>query len=324
MQTPNAQTAANLGSNSDALAALLKAAADTLRLNILRVLSRDAFGVLELCSVFDVKQSAISHHLKVLAQSGLLSTRRDGNSIYYRRATALEPIAEAILQAVDSLDLDAQLQSGIDKVQAERAENSRRFFNDNAEKFKAQQDLIAGLKHYGSAVTEMLDFLYPKKGELVIEIGPGEGDYLAVLSSRFKQVVAIDYSTDMLKIASTAIKEQQLNNVQLLQGDTQLAVGKGLQANCLVVNMVLHHTTTPSQIFKDFYQSLSVGGNLVICDLCSHDQSWARESCGDIWLGFDENELGLWAEQAGFKQGQQSYLTLRNGFRIQIRHFIKT
>ncbi|MCI5105562.1 MAG: metalloregulator ArsR/SmtB family transcription factor, partial [Pseudomonadales bacterium] len=69
-----------------ALASLHKALADQLRLQILRLLMHESFGVLELCRILDIRQSALSHHLKILARAELVSTRREGNSIFYRRA----------------------------------------------------------------------------------------------------------------------------------------------------------------------------------------------------------------------------------------------
>ncbi|KFJ92302.1 hypothetical protein JF55_09160, partial [Pseudomonas sp. 1-7] len=59
----------------DELAALCKAGGDPLRLNVLRTLSNDSFGVLELAQIFAIGQSGMSHHLKVLAQAGLVATR---------------------------------------------------------------------------------------------------------------------------------------------------------------------------------------------------------------------------------------------------------
>ena len=164
------------------LAALLKAAGDELRLQILHVLSRDSMGVLELCTVFKVKQSALSHHLKVLANAGLVTTRREGNSIFYRRAHTIEPqqllpLQQSILQASDLISLDAATQAGIDQVQQERSDNSRQFFTDNADKLKHQQDLIAGLEQYGPAVNELLQGL-PQQ-QRVLELGPGEGAFLS-------------------------------------------------------------------------------------------------------------------------------------------------
>ena len=72
---------AALPNPTDALAAFCKAIGDALRLDILRVLRNDSFGVLELAQIFAMRQSGMSHHLKVLANAGLVSTRREGNSI---------------------------------------------------------------------------------------------------------------------------------------------------------------------------------------------------------------------------------------------------
>ena len=58
------------------LAILLKAASDELRLQILRVLAQDSFSVSELCTIFDLRQSALSHHLKILIDAGLLNRRK--------------------------------------------------------------------------------------------------------------------------------------------------------------------------------------------------------------------------------------------------------
>ena len=60
---------------------LLKASADQLRLEILQALQHESYGVLELCALFSIKQSAMSHHLKVLSKAQLVTTRREGNAI---------------------------------------------------------------------------------------------------------------------------------------------------------------------------------------------------------------------------------------------------
>ncbi len=95
---------------SDQLAALCKAAGDPLRLNVLRALASDSFGVLELAQIFAIGQSGMSHHLKVLAQAGLVATRREGNAIFYRRAlpqaeTIGRGLHAALLEDVDRLEL---------------------------------------------------------------------------------------------------------------------------------------------------------------------------------------------------------------------------
>ena len=51
--------------DTSGISALCKAAGDPLRMQILKVLQQNAYGVLELCAVFDMRQSAMSHHLKL-------------------------------------------------------------------------------------------------------------------------------------------------------------------------------------------------------------------------------------------------------------------
>ena len=128
----------------------------------------------------------------------------------------------------------------------------------------------------------------------------------------------------MLNICATQVQQQALQAVQLDLGDSRYAATHYPNCDAVVANMVLHHTPNPGQIFLDLSQCLNPGGSLIICDLLSHDQSWARENCGDVWLGFDEQELHQWALAAGLQLGQETFLTLRNGFRIQVKQFLKT
>ena len=55
------------------LASLCKASGDRLRLQVLQVLRQDSLAVQELCRIFDTRQPALSHHLKVMAGTGLIT-----------------------------------------------------------------------------------------------------------------------------------------------------------------------------------------------------------------------------------------------------------
>jgi ArsR family transcriptional regulator len=88
--------------------------------------------------------------------------------------------------------------------------------------------------------------------------------------------------------------------------------------------MVLHHVPSPAEVFSDSAALLKPGGSLVVTDLCRHDQRWAKENCGDLWLGFEPEDLTRWANAAGLEDSESLYLGLRNGFQIQVRRFEKT
>ncbi|KTC38133.1 ArsR/SmtB family transcription factor [Pseudomonas sp. ABAC61] len=308
----------------DDLAVLCKAGGDPLRLNVLRALSNDSFGVLELAQIFAIGQSGMSHHLKVLAQAGLVATRREGNAIFYRRALPHSVLLggklhAALLEEVDQLPLPVEVQSRISLVHGQRAAASEDFFSRVAEKFHAQQDLIAGLPQYRDSVLALLDKLGFQPAATAIEVGPGDGGFLPELARRFARVTALDNSPAMLELARQLCERERLANVSLQLADA--LKGVPLKADCVVLNMVLHHFAAPAEALKQMAQMLQAGGSLLITDLCSHNQSWAREACGDLWLGFEQDDLARWATAAGLTPGESLYVGLRNGFQIQVRHF---
>lgn len=308
----------------DELAALCKAAGDPLRLNVLRALTNDSFGVLELAHIFAIGQSGMSHHLKVLAQADLVATRREGNAIFYRRALphTEQPggkLHAALLEEVDNLPLPADVKSRIDQVHRQRAAASQDFFSRVAEKFRAQQDLIASLSQYRDSVLALLDKLSFSDEATALEVGPGDGGFLPELARRFHQVTALDNSPAMLELARQLCEREALGNVHLQLADA--LNDTGLRADCVVLNMVLHHFAAPADALRQMANLLQPGGSLLVTDLCSHNQSWAKEACGDLWLGFEQDDLARWATAAGLVPGDSLYVGLRNGFQIQVRHF---
>jgi len=300
--------------DTGAITALCKAAGDPLRMQILKVLQQNAYGVLELCGVFDIRQSAMSHHLKILANASLVATRREGTSIFYRRNELnpdpdLQNLQDSLFQTIDLAALNA-----------DRSAASVAFFNQNADRFEQNQDLIASWSDYGESIEEFL----PKHTaglQSALEIGPGYGQFLKALSSAFNKVTALDNSEEMLEQSIARASAQELQNIAFVVGDTRQALKQGTKYDLVSLNMVLHHNPTPAEIISDCAKLLNENGVLIITDLCAHDQEWARESCGDIWLGFEPEALTRWCESAGFKEGSSLYLTQRNGFRIQLRQF---
>jgi ArsR family transcriptional regulator len=71
--------------DADRLAAIAKAISEPLRVQILDVLRRSAEAVCqcELIALFEIKQSLLSHHMKKLAESGLVVVERRHKWAYY-------------------------------------------------------------------------------------------------------------------------------------------------------------------------------------------------------------------------------------------------
>lgn len=65
------------------LADVFKVFSDKTRVSILTALSEAELCVCDIAALLDMSVSAISHQLRVLKQSGLVKSRKDGKSVFY-------------------------------------------------------------------------------------------------------------------------------------------------------------------------------------------------------------------------------------------------
>ena len=68
------------------LAELFKLFADTTRIRILYVLFESEMCVCDIAALLNMTQSAISHQLRLLKQSKLVRSHREGKTVYYSLA----------------------------------------------------------------------------------------------------------------------------------------------------------------------------------------------------------------------------------------------
>ena len=312
----------------DLVAQKLKACGDELRIQILQCLSADAFGVLELTQIFDTKQSGMSHHLKVLSKAGLVEAQREGNSIFYRRPIQKQRgveflVASQLFAMLDLLPLHPDIEKRMQEIRHQRAQQSQAFFNRNTERFAEQQELICDHDQYAQTSFDLLQTCIGGSNSRILAVGPGEGRFLSMLAGYYRQVDAIDTSKQMLAKAQRRCQEEKLKNVELIHGQASDLIRKEAKYSGIVMNMVLHHVPAPAQLFQECAQLIQPDGALIICDLSHHNQDWTKENCGDLWLGFETEELTNWAESAGFNEDESVFIGLRNGFQIQVHRYIK-
>jgi ArsR family transcriptional regulator len=84
MGMPALQSTKPQDTNLRAMAELFKSLADETRLVILTMLLNGEMCVCEIMGALPISQPAVSHHLKILRQAGILIDRRQGKWIYYR------------------------------------------------------------------------------------------------------------------------------------------------------------------------------------------------------------------------------------------------
>ena len=303
----------------DSLVGLAKALGDRLRADTLRVLHQDSYAVGELCEVFEVPQPALSHHLKILLTAGLVARRREGNSLFYRRATP-SPAASAFFAELDQEPVASTVADRVARIHAERNERSARFFEQNGEQIRTHQAEICEPETYQDAVLELIDQAVAEglEARQALEVGPGANTLLGSLADRFNRAVGVDNSRAMLAAAEAALPAG--SSAELKHQDF-MALPQRRRYDALVAAMVVHHQASPAAFFEQAAAVLKAGGCMVVAELCPHDQQWAQSACGDQWLGFEPNQLTGWAERAGLKPADAQYLAQKNGFRVQVHRF---
>ena len=282
----------------------LRALGDETRLRIACVLLAGSFNVNELVSILGMGQSRVSRHLRILLDAGLVQARREGTWVYYllsdrwqggEGGSGGEGSAERLLEGLAQRladELDAE-RAAIDACFASRRDKAEQFFSDVASGWDKRRDEIQGPPEYLDRLIGLVD--HPATA---VDLGTGTGVLLSRLSPRAERVIGIDASADMLKVARENVHAWGLDNVEFRLGAVEHLPLPDGEVDAIVANMVLHHVAQPEQALKEACRSLTSNGRLLIADFTPHGNEEYREKLGDLWLGFENEELEVWLKNA--------------------------
>ena len=124
---------------------------------------------------------------------------------------------------------------------------------------------------------------------------------LEVLQDKISAGVGVDRSRDMLNVARSRLFRAGLRHCQVRQAEmAQLPFPAG-QFDAVTLQMVLHYAHDPASAINEAARVLRPGGSLVVVDFAPHDRRELRDEQAHRWLGFSDQTLDNYFDQAGLR-----------------------
>ena len=280
----------------------LRLLADPTRSRILHLLHRGELAVGELQEILGLPQSRISTHLALLRKARLANDRRDGKKSFYSLArdlpTSVAGIVDAALAASAREPKSAADQRALQRIVEKRRQKAEQHFNLVADRLG--RNYCPGRSW--EAIGQMLFLLTPRVR--IADLGAGDGTLSRLLARQAESVHCVDNSPRMVQVGRALAKKEHLRNLTYVLGNIEKVPLPDRSIDLALLSQALHHAENPRLALSEAFRILKPGGRLLILDLRAHRFEKARELYADRWLGFKENELHDWIEEAGFRQSE--------------------
>ncbi|MEJ8571889.1 metalloregulator ArsR/SmtB family transcription factor [Microbaculum marinum] len=291
--------------STDGLLNALRAAGEPTRLRLLALLAEGERSVKDLTDILGQSQPRISRHLKLLAESGLITRFAEGSWAFYRIADA-GPAGEICREIVARLDRSdpvlARDRARLEAVRRANAEVAARYFSAYASRWDQIRSLHANEQKIEAGLLQLVG---EDKLGLVVDLGTGTGRMLEVFAPHTERSIGVDVSHDMLSYARSRLEREGLRNCQLRQGDIYNPPLEDGIADLVVIHQVLHYLQDPDRAISEASRLLKPGGRLLVVDFAPHGLEFLRADQAHLRLGFSRKQIADWMKAAGVELSGQ-------------------
>ncbi|CCK80284.1 ArsR/SmtB family transcription factor [Desulfobacula toluolica] len=291
-----------------------KALSDKTRVRLLYVLQKYELNVNEIVLVVDMIQSGVSRHLKILMESGLLTSRRDGSFIYYSAAKNenIKTFIKLIDQSLEKEKLTGQDVKKAREMIKIRQNKTKRFFKTVAPQWDQLKKEVLGNFDLNSMIMKKISF----HGN-ISDLGCGTGELIESLSVEVSHnLIGIDSSPEMLELAR--LRLSGTDNAELRLGEIEHLPMKNKEIDTAIMNMVLHHISQPEISIAEVYRVLKPGGIFILSDFEKHNQEKIKDIMGGSWLGFEKEKIKTWLTDTGFHLKTIESYPVNHGLTINV------
>lgn len=142
-----------------------------------------------------------------------------------------------------------------------------------------------------------INFANLKTGEIVVDLGSGAGIDAFLASREVKdsgKVIGIDFTDEMLHIATSAAKENGFTSVEFRKGDIEDAIPvEENSVDVAISNCVINLATDKVKTFKEIYRILKKDGKgrIIIYDLVTSKQVNGESINAEDWCSCIDGAL---------------------------------
>lgn len=287
---------------------IMRALGDPTRLRIMRLLGAMELAVGELAQVLEQSQPRVSQHVAKLCDAGLAERHREGSWVFLRTPLAQDsrsPFTEALsrlLALAEREDTAFSAQCAQDRAHLAAIRNARQksaaaYFAAHAQEWDQLRQLHSPDETVEQAlVKELAD---APLGD-VLDIGTGTGRMAELFAGEGAQVVALDKSPEMLRLARAKLQDVPTGQIELVQGDFAQLPFAAQCFDTVVLHQVLHFAADPLVALREAARVTKPGGRIAIVDFDRHAREELRERHAHARLGFDDAGMADLLASAGF------------------------
>lgn len=177
--------------------------------------------------------------------------------------------------------------------------NSVQYFDSIAEKWN-----VIRSEYFEERLKYKLLSIANIKDKVVADLGCGTGFVSLALAGEASIVFSVDNSSNMLKQLKVNALDKNYKNLYLIKSSLDSLSLFDESVDIIFINMALHHIKDAKKAILEMNRVLKKDGVVVISDVMEHDGEWAREEMFDEWLGFSNEQIKDWLEEAGFNNIQ--------------------